>query len=184
MYLPAYSPELNPVELVFMQVKRILWDHCDSTIPLWADIAFAFGLISHTQILKYFERCLKFQNWNKWICNLTFICFCCCQWISQVSEPVNENVTFWTCHTIHEFFLTRLTVMRYALILQLKESSKKIPWLGRQQVKLKVEKSMTAHSAVWFINNSCKLRLYLEAWKVTSKHTFNFHLFSLVSFFW
>jgi transposase len=24
MYLPAYSPELNPVELVFMQVKRIL----------------------------------------------------------------------------------------------------------------------------------------------------------------
>jgi transposase len=60
VYLPPYSPELNPIELVFMQVKRHLREYRDMTIPLWADIAFAFGMISHSQVLKYFERCLKF----------------------------------------------------------------------------------------------------------------------------
>jgi len=59
VYLPPYSPELNPIELVFMQVKQTLRESRDSRIPLWVDISFAFGLVDQEQVKKYYRHCLK-----------------------------------------------------------------------------------------------------------------------------
>jgi len=40
IFLPAYSPEFNPIELVFMKVKRYLREYRCSSIPLWIDICY------------------------------------------------------------------------------------------------------------------------------------------------
>ena len=46
VYLPAYSPEFNPCELVFVQIKHFLCLHHDQSIYLHVDIAIGFGLVS------------------------------------------------------------------------------------------------------------------------------------------
>jgi len=61
LYLPAYSPELNPCELVFGQVKRHLRDYRDQRIPLIVDIAIAFGLITIANLFQYYGKCCYFE---------------------------------------------------------------------------------------------------------------------------
>lgn len=58
-YLPAYSPEFNPCELVFAQVKRFLREHRDQHLPLLVDIATGFALVSHTNMCNYYKKCCK-----------------------------------------------------------------------------------------------------------------------------
>lgn len=58
-YLPAYSPEFNPCELVFAQVKRFLRDHRDQQVPLILDIATAFTIINNKTMCNYFNKCCR-----------------------------------------------------------------------------------------------------------------------------
>lgn len=55
--LPAYSPELNPCELVFAQVKNYLNHNRDSKLSLIMDIAFAFSRISIENVLNFYNKC-------------------------------------------------------------------------------------------------------------------------------
>ena len=58
--LPAYSPELNPCELVFGYVKRFLRENHNG-YPLWFEIALAFSQVPHDLLEKWYDKCI-----NKW----------------------------------------------------------------------------------------------------------------------
>jgi transposase len=59
VYLPPYSPEFNPYELVFAQVKRFLCNHRDQSIPLDIDIATGFALVTQQNLKNYFNKCCR-----------------------------------------------------------------------------------------------------------------------------
>jgi len=58
IYLPAYSPELNPCELIFMIVKRHLRENRMPQIPLRRDIAIQFTLVTHDNIKSFYNKCI------------------------------------------------------------------------------------------------------------------------------
>ena len=58
VYLPVYSPELNPCELIFAQVKRNLREHKISAIPLWFDISVSFATVTLENVIQYYKKCL------------------------------------------------------------------------------------------------------------------------------
>lgn len=57
MFLPAYSPELNPCELVFSIVKNKLRT-CRGDERLWVEAQVAFQAITHEQVLAEYKHCL------------------------------------------------------------------------------------------------------------------------------
>lgn len=57
VFLPTYSPELNPIELVFMWVKRFLREN-RTKAPLWFDVAAAFALVDFELVQMFYKRCL------------------------------------------------------------------------------------------------------------------------------
>jgi len=59
IYLPTYSPEFNPCELIFSQVKHYLRNHRDGSIPLSIDIIVGFALISKENVLNYYNKCCR-----------------------------------------------------------------------------------------------------------------------------
>jgi hypothetical protein len=60
VFLPAYSPELNPTELVFGFVKNFLRKYRHSTDSLKESIIFAFGQVSCEMILRFYSHCASF----------------------------------------------------------------------------------------------------------------------------
>ena len=58
IFLPTYSPELNPVELVFARLKHYIRHHRTSR-PLLADLADACNFaISWANIVSFYYKCL------------------------------------------------------------------------------------------------------------------------------
>ena len=57
IFLPTYSPELNPIELVFGWVKRYLHEN-SSDQPLLFDIKAAFSLVTPELVKKCYYKCL------------------------------------------------------------------------------------------------------------------------------
>ncbi len=57
-FLPAYSPELNPIELAFNFVKSHLRSHRDAAIPLWVDIVITFALMDYQMIHSFYNKAL------------------------------------------------------------------------------------------------------------------------------
>ena len=68
VYLPPYSPEFSPCELVFAQVKCFLRLHRDQHISLDMDIAIGFALITRENVQNYFNKCCR-----KYLCFITII---------------------------------------------------------------------------------------------------------------
>ena len=58
VFLPAYSPELNPIELIFANVKRYLREYRVAGLPLWIHIAGAFASITNEDLLNVYRHCL------------------------------------------------------------------------------------------------------------------------------
>lgn len=58
LYLPTYSPELNPCELVFAQVKNGIRNHRDSTKPWFNEIYDRFRAISSAELFEMYRHCL------------------------------------------------------------------------------------------------------------------------------
>lgn len=56
VFLPAYSPELNPCELVFAQAKRYLRERRGS-LPFAFEIIKAFALVTHENVRSYHQKC-------------------------------------------------------------------------------------------------------------------------------
>jgi transposase len=59
-FLPAYSPELNPCELVFAQVKHYLRRH-RLDLPFLFEIAIAFAQVSADNVRHYYDECLSLR---------------------------------------------------------------------------------------------------------------------------
>jgi transposase len=57
LFMPTYSPELNPCELVFAQIKNHLRHH-RSHNHLLVDVAVACASISWFNILAYYNKCI------------------------------------------------------------------------------------------------------------------------------
>jgi transposase len=57
VFLPTYSPELNPCEMVFGQVKRHL-RHWRQDQPFWFEIVQGFARVSLENVRNYYDHCL------------------------------------------------------------------------------------------------------------------------------
>jgi transposase len=56
--LPTYSPELNPCELVFAQVKQYIRQFRRHR-EFWQDILDGFASVSMLNVAKYYGKCLR-----------------------------------------------------------------------------------------------------------------------------
>lgn len=61
VFLPTYSPELNPCEFVFAQVKRHMrqhrWEH-DSFLK---NILNAFSTVTYDNVFHYYDSCIQMK---------------------------------------------------------------------------------------------------------------------------
>ena len=58
MFLPPYSPDLNPIELAFSKLKCLLRKHAERTIEdLWKRIGLLLDEFSEEQCTNYFKHC-------------------------------------------------------------------------------------------------------------------------------
>lgn len=58
IFLPTYSPELNPVELIWAQVKNHLRAHRRDGVPFLAELLRAFGCVTADSVVNYYLHCL------------------------------------------------------------------------------------------------------------------------------
>jgi len=57
IYLPAYSPDLNPIEQVFSKLKALLRKAAERTIPaLWRRIRSILRTVSKTECMNFFRH--------------------------------------------------------------------------------------------------------------------------------
>ena len=55
-YLPAYSPDLNPIEMMFAKLKALLRQAEERTVPaLWDRIGTSLDLVSASECANYFK---------------------------------------------------------------------------------------------------------------------------------
>ncbi len=58
LYLPPYSPDLNPIELAFSKLKGLLRDAAERTVEaLWQTIGRLLGQFSPTECSNYIRHC-------------------------------------------------------------------------------------------------------------------------------
>ena len=59
VFLPAYSPELNPTEHCFGFVKQYLRNHRGIQDKFWVEIVRGFAQISQFHVSSFYKHCLK-----------------------------------------------------------------------------------------------------------------------------
>lgn len=59
VFLPAYSPELNPCEFCFGFVKQQLRMHRNLSEKYWIEIVKSFGKLSSAHIHSFYKHCIK-----------------------------------------------------------------------------------------------------------------------------
>ena len=57
VFLPTYSPELNPIELVFGWVKRTIREQYRNDIPMWLNVIAAFAAVNLSLVKKFYKHC-------------------------------------------------------------------------------------------------------------------------------
>lgn len=58
LYLPPYSPDLNPIELAFSKLKRLLRDAAERSVEaLWQTIGRLLDRFTPTECAKYIRHC-------------------------------------------------------------------------------------------------------------------------------
>ena len=60
IFLPTYSPELNPCELAFAQIKKALRTYRSGVNPFWIDLSIALTHVDVDNIIAYYNKCIKF----------------------------------------------------------------------------------------------------------------------------
>lgn len=58
LFLPTYSPELNPCELVFAQVKNWLRSNRNHRQAFYVDLATAFSKVTVDNLVNYYRKCI------------------------------------------------------------------------------------------------------------------------------
>ena len=57
LYLPQYSPDLNPIELFFSKLKTLLRKAAQRTVPhLWRKIGSLLAAIAPSECMNYFKH--------------------------------------------------------------------------------------------------------------------------------
>jgi transposase len=57
-YLPPYSPDLNPIELAFSKLKKLLRDGAERTVDkLWSLCGRILNAFTETECRNYFKHC-------------------------------------------------------------------------------------------------------------------------------
>lgn len=59
IFLPKYSPELNPVEYIFGHIKNYLKYNRDPDLPFTLSILEAIALLDHQLLYKYYKQCIN-----------------------------------------------------------------------------------------------------------------------------
>ena len=59
LYLPKYSPEFNPCELVFAAMKNWLCWHRSLSNPLWVEILQALARLTYDDLLAVYWQCTQ-----------------------------------------------------------------------------------------------------------------------------
>ena len=62
IYLPAYSPELNPCELVFGYVKRAMNIERHREHLMWEEILMRFAAVTPELMDRFYEHCIMLIN--------------------------------------------------------------------------------------------------------------------------
>jgi transposase len=57
LFLPKYSPELNPCELVFSFVKCRVYTHGLQTNSIFSNVESSFNKVTKKMIINYFKKC-------------------------------------------------------------------------------------------------------------------------------
>jgi len=58
IFLPAYSPELNPCELVFAEIKRRIREYRNYDNEIFIEVLRAVASISHSHMIKWYSHCI------------------------------------------------------------------------------------------------------------------------------
>jgi transposase len=58
IFLPTYSPELNPAELVFAMVKNHIRQH-RADVCLLAEIVKGFARVSRENVFRFYQTCIN-----------------------------------------------------------------------------------------------------------------------------
>lgn len=58
LFLPTYSPELNPCELIFAQLKAYVRNH-RSDRPLLIDVGLACRTVSWGNVFSFYDKCIN-----------------------------------------------------------------------------------------------------------------------------
>lgn len=65
LYLPAYSPDLNPIELAFAKLKQLLRSAGHRTVDaLWSDVQRMLDRITVDDAAGFFRHCGYRYNWE------------------------------------------------------------------------------------------------------------------------
>lgn len=62
IYLPKYSPELNPCENVFSILKTHLRNCRNNEIPIWLDVVIGLGKVTYAKLVKFYDHCIFYAN--------------------------------------------------------------------------------------------------------------------------
>ena len=62
IYLPAYSPELNPCELVFGHVKRAMNIDRRSDLLMWEEVLMRFADVTTELMHQFYKHCIMLVN--------------------------------------------------------------------------------------------------------------------------
>lgn len=62
MFLPAYSPEFNPCELIFNVLKKDLRNRRVRALPIWLNCVNSLAKITTQQICSFYDHCLLLEN--------------------------------------------------------------------------------------------------------------------------
>jgi len=58
IFLPRYSPELNPCELAFAQSKRFLRTHRNAGVDFAPQVVASFEHVTLANVYRYYQKCL------------------------------------------------------------------------------------------------------------------------------
>jgi hypothetical protein len=62
LFLPMYSPELNPCELVFAYVKCHICDHCTLNNQVHLLLLEALAVIPYHHLVRFYHHCVQIQD--------------------------------------------------------------------------------------------------------------------------
>jgi len=57
-FLPKYSPELNPCELIWSYVKTYVRNNREYKVPILKMLIDAFAIVSHDLVIRFYSHCI------------------------------------------------------------------------------------------------------------------------------